>query len=241
LVLRVGGTELYDRWTTHVVRFDDPAVRRAGALLNEVLFGPGFVLGGASWADQRDPADAVPLLLRDPPACWMLQGSSSTIHLLAGGRGQLGEDLDYFSLPPLRAGAPAPAEGGGVAAAAMSDRPEVRELMRYFAGAAWGRVGAGQSAWPFVPARTQLDVVDCVDHSASLAANGVRVRLCQDVRAAMRSETWRFDAADQMPAVIGGLRPDHTGGAFLQGMVDYVDHGPDSLDRVLTEIDSAWP
>ena len=37
------------------------------------------------------------------------------------------------------------------------------------------------------------------------------------------------------------LRPDHTGGAFLQGMVDDVDHRPDSLDRVLTEIDQAWP
>ena len=113
--------------------------------------------------------------------------------------------------------------------------------MRYFASATWGRLAASQSTLPFIPARTQLYVVDCVDHSASLAANGVRVRLCQDARAALRSGEWRFDASDQMPAVIGGLRADHTGGAFLQGMVDYVDHGPDSLDRVLTEIDGAWP
>jgi hypothetical protein len=156
----------------------------------------------------------------------MLQGSSSTINVLAQGTAQLGEDVDYFTLPPLRAGATVPAEGGGVSAAAMSDRPEVRELMRYFASATWGRVAASQSAMPFIPARTQLHVVDCVDHSAGLAANGVRVRLCQAARAAMRSGEWRFDAADQMPAVIGGLRPDHTGGAFLQGMIDYVDHGP---------------
>jgi len=240
-VLRVDGTELYDRWTRHDVPFDHPDVRRAGALLNEVLFGPGFLHGGPSWSNQRDPDDAVPSLLGDPPACWMLQGSSSTMNILASGTARLGEEVDYFTLPPLRAGTTAPAEGGGVAAAAMSDRPEVRELTRYFASATWGRVAASRPTSPFIPARTQLDVVDCVDRSASLAANGVRVRLCQDARAAMRSGAWRFDAADQMPAVIGGLRPDHTGGAFLQGMVDYVDHGPDSLDRVLTEIDSAWP
>jgi hypothetical protein len=123
----------------------------------------------------------------------------------------------------------------------MSDRPEVRELMRYFASATWGRVAAGDSTLPFIPARTQLYVVDCVDHSSSLAANGVRVRLCQDARTALRSGLWRFDASDQMPAVIGGLRPDRSGGAFLQGMVDYVAQGPDSLGRVLTEIDDAWP
>ena len=241
LVLRVGGTELYDRWTKHDVPFDHADVRRAGALLNEVLFGPGFLHGGPSWSNQRNPDDAVPSLLGRPPACWMFEGSSSTINVLAAGTARLGEDVDYFTLPPLRAGATAPAEGGGVAAAAMSDRPEVRELMRYFASATWGRLAASQSTLPFIPARTQLYVVDCVDHSASLAANGVRVRLCQDARAALRSGEWRFDASDQMPAVIGGLRADHTGGAFLQGMVDYVDHGPDSLDRVLTEIDGAWP
>ena len=40
-------------------------------------------------------------------------------------------------------------------------------------------LAASQSTLPFIPARIQLYVVDCVDHSASLAANGVRVRLCR--------------------------------------------------------------
>jgi hypothetical protein len=27
----------------------------------------------------------------------------------------------------------------------------------------------------------------------------------------------------------------------VQGMLDYVDEGPESLDRVLADIDDAWP
>ena len=46
LVMRTGGAELYDRWARHEVPFDDEAVRRAGELLDEVLFTPGSVLGG---------------------------------------------------------------------------------------------------------------------------------------------------------------------------------------------------
>jgi alpha-glucoside transport system substrate-binding protein len=96
LVLRVGGTELYDRWTKHDVPFDHPDVRRAGALLDSVLFGSGFLHGGPSWSNQRDPDDAAPSLLGHPPACWMLQGSSFTINSLPWRSARLGEDLDYF-------------------------------------------------------------------------------------------------------------------------------------------------
>jgi hypothetical protein len=44
-----------------------------------------------------------------------------------------------------------------------------------------------------------------------------------------------------MPEAIGGLSDTDQRGAFLQGMLDYVNDGPDSLDRVLTTIDAAWP
>jgi hypothetical protein len=46
------------------------------------------------------------------------------------------------------------------------------------------------------------------------------------------------------PPVRGGRgTADHADqrGAFLQGMLDYVDEGPESLDQMLADIDAGWP
>jgi hypothetical protein len=48
----------------------------------------------------------------------------------------------------------------------------------------------------------------------------------------------RPDASDEMPAEVGGLTGADQRGVFLQGMLDYVDEGPESLDHVLADIDA---
>jgi alpha-glucoside transport system substrate-binding protein len=57
---------------------------------------------------------------------------------------------------------------------------------------------------------------------------------CAPPRAAASAGVWRYDASDLMPAEIGS-------GAFWTGMVDYIDSGPPSVDRVLADIEAAWP
>jgi hypothetical protein len=57
----------------------------------------------------------------------------------------------------------------------------------------------------------------------------------------MRAGQWRFDASDAMPPSVGLIRENNRPGAFPQGMLDYIDRGPESLDEVLAEIDAAWP
>jgi hypothetical protein len=43
-----------------------------------------------------------------------------------------------------------------------------------------------------------------------------------------------------MPPDVGSINETTgTPGAFYQGMLDYVDHGPDNLDQILTEIEAA--
>lgn len=46
--------------------------------------------------------------------------------------------------------------------------------------------------------------------------------------------TWRFDASDLMPPEVGSA-------AFWKGMLDYVDEGPEGLDRIFAGIEAAWP
>ena len=37
------------------------------------------------------------------------------------------------------------------------------------------------------------------------------------------------------------MPPEVGAGTFWQGMVDYIDQGPDSIDQVLAEIEASWP
>jgi hypothetical protein len=121
----------------------------------------------------------------------------------------------------------------GMALAVLSDRPEVRELVRFLSRPGWGVEGARQPVGRLIPARRTLNVTACVDPAANVATNGWRVRLCQDVRSALDSGNWRFDAASQMPVAMND--------AINAGMTDYVESGEGSLDHILADLDHAWP
>ena len=123
----------------------------------------------------------------------------------------------------------------------MSDRPEVRELMRYLAGPNWGTAGASLHLNGAIPARVSFNATDCFDRGDSLQGNAVRVRLCQEARDALATGQWRFDASDLLPGAVGVVAADGARGAFAAGMARYMAQGPASLDSVLAQIDAAWP
>jgi alpha-glucoside transport system substrate-binding protein len=50
----------------------------------------------------------------------------------------------------------------------------------------------------------------------------------------LANDTFRFDASDLMPPEIGE-------DLFWKAMMTYAAEGPDSLDRILSELDAAWP
>jgi hypothetical protein len=108
-------------------------------------------------------------------------------------------------------------------------------------GKEWGATGASQARNPFVPPRVDLQVGSCVNSAETLAASALRLRLCQDARAALASGAWRFDGSVQMPTIIGDVDSSGHAGAFEQGMLDYLFEGPRSLEQVLQGIDKAWP
>ena len=133
---------------------------------------------------------------KDPPACLMTEGGD----LINGV--QPADDYDYFYLPPVIPTIKPPMIMWGMAVAVLSDRPEVRELVRFLSRSGWGVEGARQPVDRFIPARRTLNVTACVDPAANVATNGWRVRLCQDVRAALDSGNWRFDASLSMPPAV---------------------------------------
>jgi alpha-glucoside transport system substrate-binding protein len=240
LVLRLGGVGAYDRWVAHELPFSDPIVRAAMQHFGDVAFGAGFVDGGARGILTTERGALAEPLLTDPPGCWMTHQGSFFAAQLPGGA-TAGRELGFFALPPIEAGGPAPTLGGGDIAIAITDRPEVREFMRSLLEPGWGGRWAANKDNVFLSANLDFDPNRCRSSTLDDDTNDVRVALCGQHQAALAAGQWRYDASDQMPTEIGGVSPDGSRGAFLQGMLDYVGTGPDRLERVLAKIDDEWP
>ncbi|HET6836099.1 MAG TPA: extracellular solute-binding protein [Acidimicrobiales bacterium] len=238
LVLRLGGVDLYDGWAQGEIPFDHPIVRRAVAMFGQVAFGEGFVRGGADSISRLNFVDAVGALVSNPPGCWLDLGASWIKHILPAWAA-VGEDVGYFALPPVDAGGDTPVFGGGDFAGAFRDRPEIREFLRWVLNPEWGSVWAANPGGQFLPANAGFEVGHCRATGLDESVNALRVRLCQEVRDGVAAGQWRFDASDLMPPSIGSVTRADTPGAFYQGMLDYVDHGPDNLDQILAEIEAA--
>jgi alpha-glucoside transport system substrate-binding protein len=240
LVLRLGGIDLYDRWAEGDISFDDPMIRQAMAMFGQVAFGDGFVRGGSDSISRLNFGNAGDPMFSDPPGCWLHHQATFMPEFLPPGAAAV-TDVDFFVMPPIHPGGDAPVFGGAGMAGAFSDRPEVREFLRWVLSPEWGTLWAADPTTPFLPANAGFDVSRCRATELPEAVNAVRVRLCQEARDAVAAGQWRFDASDLMPPDVGGVTESGTPGAFLQGMIDYVDHGPDNLDRILADIEAAWP
>jgi alpha-glucoside transport system substrate-binding protein len=244
LVLRVGGIDTYEAWRAGAIGFTDPAVMQAGQMADALIGGPGFVRGGPqSISTESYDEQLLHLLQRDDatgdvaPACWLYHQSSAMLRLVPP-HAQIGDDLDFFVMPPVDADEPAPSLGGALFASALVDRPEVRALVSFIAGPAWGRVWATDPGGSFVSANRRFDPSAYGDPSSDPAA-AVRVEVASATRAALDAGQWSYDASDLMPAAIGGWTDEGGPGAFWRGMIDWVD-GTRTIEQVLSDIDSEW-
>jgi DNA-binding SARP family transcriptional activator/ABC-type glycerol-3-phosphate transport system substrate-binding protein len=237
LVLRLGGVDEYDRWVAHEVPFDAPTVAAAAAMFGDIAFREEFVLGGTEAILADDIFGSASSLFEDPPRCWLHHQASFIPYLLGAPDVAIG-DVGFFVLPPVDAGGDAPVFGGGALLGAFSDRPEVREFVRWTMTPEWGVQWAAEGNGSFRPASILFDSARCVTDAADARANALRVALCEVIQQAVATDQWRFDASDAMPPAIGGTT--HRRGAFLRGMLDYIEQGPGSLDDVLARIESEW-
>jgi hypothetical protein len=156
-------------------------------------------------------------------------------------RDATGGEAGFFVLPPIEPGGDAPVLGAPFMVGAIRDRPEVREFVRWLLDPEWGAKWAAKPDGSFFSANIHFDPDNCRSPELTDAANAVRVQLCETQRDTIVAGLQRPDASDEMPVSVGGLSDTDQRGAFLQGMLDYVNDGPESLDGVLAEIDAAWP
>lgn len=218
IMLRIHPPEVYDRWITGDLDFDSPEVREAMGYMEEIWKNADYVRGGTQSILTVPFGDAATPLFNDPPRAWMHR-QASFIPGFFPDDVSVGEDVDYFYLPPIEEEQGSPVLGAGDLLSPMNDSPEVRAVMR------WLSRGESTRAWLEAGGFVSPHADTPLDWYPSEVERGYAEIL-------QNADTFRFDASDMMPGQVGT-------GAFWTGMVDWVNG--ESLDEVLPAIDEAWP
>jgi alpha-glucoside transport system substrate-binding protein len=223
IMLGSAGTETYTQWITHDISFTDPAVVHAGELFGDVMFGDGYVLGGAENTPATAFADAPAPLFQDPPGCFMHR-QASFITAFFPEDAESGVDYDWFPLPGE---SQQPTLFAGELATVFSNRPEVVDFLEAFMGE------EVQCAMGSEPGSSRIS--PNINVGPDCYADPILADASEVLTAALAGEgAAGFDASDQMPPQVGS-------GSFWTEMMAYMQGGPDSLPTVLENIEASWP
>jgi alpha-glucoside transport system substrate-binding protein len=221
-MLRTAGPDVNDQWVTHEIPFDDPAVVNAGEVFGQIMFAPDYVLGGAEQTPAIAFGDAPGPMFEDPPGCWLHRQASFIPAFFPEGT-EAGVDYDWFAFPPIDQ------EGtlfAGELAVVFRNAPEIVDFLERFMAVDVQCAMGGDAA--------SSRISPNVDVGPDCYANEILADASAVLTDALEGGTGRFDASDLMPTAVGA-------GSFWVGMVEYMQGGPDTLEGVLTDIESTWP
>ena len=223
IMLATAGQETYTQWIEHEIPFNDPAVQNAGELFGEVMFGEGYVLGGAEQTPSIDFGEAPGPMFEDPPGCW-LHRQASFITAFFPEDAEAGVDYDWFPFPEIDQRGTLFA---GELAVVFSNRPEIVDFLERFMGE------DVQCAMGSEPGSSRIS--PNVNVGADCYPNPILAGASEVLTEALAGEGEAgFDASDQMPPEVGS-------GTFWNEMMTYMQQGPDSLGSVLDTIEASWP
>ena len=217
-MLRTQSPDVYDKWVTNELKFDDPAV--VGAIEEFGFFARNddFVDGGAGAVGTTDFRDSPKGLFSSPPKCYMHRQASFIPSFFPEGT-KLGEDADFFYFPAY-AGKDLgkPVLGAGTLFAITRDSKGARAFVDYLKSPLAHEIWMAQSGLLTPHKGVNIDAYanDALKKQGEILLNAT---------------TFRFDGSDLMPGKIGA-------GAFWTGMVDYAG-GKDAKD-VTAEIQKTW-
>jgi alpha-glucoside transport system substrate-binding protein len=219
IMLRTQSPDVYDKWVTNEVKFNDPAVVNAIDIFGTFAKNDAYVDGGAAGVASTDFRDSPKGLFSTPPKCYMHRQASFIPSFFPEGT-KLGSDADFFYFPPY-ASKPElgrPVLGAGTLFAITKDSKAARALISFLEMPLAHELWMAQSGF-LTPLKT-------VNNDAYANA-----ALKKEGEILTTATTFRFDGSDLMPGKIGA-------GAFWTGMVDFV--GGKSAADVAAGIQKAW-
>jgi alpha-glucoside transport system substrate-binding protein len=219
LMLRTQKPEVYDKWVTNEVKFDDPAVVGAIEEFGKFAKNEKYVSGGVAAVSSTDFRDSPKGLFGIPPKCYMQHQASFIPSFFPDGT-KLGTDADFFYMPAYasKADLGKPVLGAGTLAAITKDSPAARAFIDFLKTPIAHEVWMAQSGFltPYKGVKPQAYGNDTLRKEGQLLISAT---------------TFRFDGSDLMPGKIGA-------GAFWTGMIDYV--GGKDAKTAAGDIQKAW-
>ncbi len=222
VLLRTAPAETYDKWVSHEIPFNDPAIVKALDTVGEMWFGEGNTYGGAERINATWVGDSQTPMFDDPPKCWLHKQAAWIPDFWP--EGKVPEtDSKFFYFPGIDPAYGNPVLGGSDQFVMFNDRPEVRALLQWLAtpDSVKERVATGG----FLAASNAVPAEWYTSYPMSGLAEIAR-----------NATVSRADASDSMPAVIGGPK-----GAFLTAMVKWIGANGANSAEVLAEVEAAWP
>ncbi len=219
MMLRTTSLENYDRWVAGDLKFNSPEVKNAIDAMAGIWFADGMVYGGRKAIATTSFGDAPKVMFESPPKAW-LHKQGNFITTFFPENVQSGVDYDFFYLPSVDPAYGRPVLVAGDIYAMFNDRPEVRQVMEFFA------TGASIESW----IKAGGAISPHKDSDLNWYTNEVDRKVAEVIQDAT---SVRFDGSDLMPGAVGA-------GSFWKEMTDYVS-GAKSLDEALDAIDASWP
>jgi len=219
IMLRTVKPEVYDQWTKNEIPFNDPQVVNALDIFAKIATNAKYVDGGVAAVSATDFRDSPKGLFTVPPKCYMHR-QASFISSFFGDGVKLGEDADFFYLPPMAAHADLgnPVLGGGTLFSITKDSKAAREFIKYLQMPLAHEIWMAQSGFltPLKTAKPEAYANDALRKQGEILVN---------------ASTFRFDGSDLMPGKIGA-------GAFWTGMIDLV--GGKAPADVAGDVQKSW-
>ncbi len=238
IVLREHGPDVYVDWYTHQIPFNDERIVSSFDTFGEILFGEGFVLGGAENIESIDFRDALIPLFNDPAGCLMFkQGSFITNFFNQAPGYEEGEESEIgtFAFPSIDGNGGA--MGGGDTILVFDGSPENVQIVKDWISPDWqctlasasgGGVapygGHGVAGVERLPGHKDVDLNCYESDNAKVFAEAITE--------ALATNTFVFDGGDLMPPAVGQ-------GTLWTGMVDHSRGVP--AQEVADTIEASWP
>jgi len=226
LVLRQAGPDVYDQWVSHEIPFDDPQIAEAFDSVGEILLNPEYVnagYGGVESINATTFQDVARVIGEGD--CALHHQASFYDGFLAdptNGNVEVGPDADVwaFLTPPVDAADGQAVTGGGEIVGAFSNDADTIKVQEFLSSPEWAnnRVKLGG----VLSANNGLDPANA---SSPILQDAIKILTDPET-------TFRFDASDVMPGVVGT-------GSFFTGIVDWINGKP--TEEVLGTIEASWP
>jgi alpha-glucoside transport system substrate-binding protein len=238
IFVRQHGSEAYADWYNHEIPFNDPMVVESFNTFGEIMFGDGFVLGGAENVAGVNFNDSPGPLFQDPPGCAMLKQGSFIANVFEDQpdyeEGE-SDEIGVFSFPTIDGNTGA--MGGGDTIIVFEDSPEVAAAVSDWISPDWqctlasasgGGVapygGHGVEGVERLPGHKDVDPA-CYETEAATT-------FADTITDALEANTFVFDASDLMPPEVGQR-------TFWDGIVEWT-RGADTQE-VVDNIEASWP